>query len=92
LLIIVLTYVLTMNCVLIVVIKTILITDMKFVVVGQTTANSSQQFCSQTLGIMGTNYPLFENLTPNNEFNIMHSTTKVLSSMRTITNAQISLT
>jgi len=40
---------------------------------------------------MGTDYPVSENLTPNKEFNTMHSTTKVLSSMVTIINAQFFL-
>jgi len=41
---------------------------------------------------MGTDYPVCENMTPNKEFNTMHSTSKVLSSMGTIINEKISLT
>jgi len=41
---------------------------------------------------MGRDYAVYENMTPNKEFNTMHSTTKVVSSMGTITNEQSSLT
>ena len=76
----------------IIVLKIIHITDLKLFVVGQNIANSIHYVSSQSSVIMGRYYPVSENMTPNKEFNNMHSTTKVVSSLRTITNGQSSLT
>jgi len=63
----------------------------KLFVVGQSTLKSSQEFGSQTSEITGSNFSFSHNLTPNNDLNTMHSTTKALSSMQTITHGDISL-
>ena len=65
---------------------------MKLFVVGQNTIKSIHYVSSQSSVIMGRDYAVSENMTPNREFNTMHSTTKVVSSMRKITNGQSSLT
>jgi len=65
---------------------------LKLFVVGQSTLKSSQDFASQTFGITGSNFLFSHNLTPNNDLNMMHSTTKAMSSMQTITHGDISLT
>jgi len=52
---------------------------LKLFVLGQSTLKSSQDFASQTSGITGSNFPFSDNLTPNNDLNMMHSTTKAMS-------------
>jgi len=59
-------------------------------VVGESTPNSCHDFGSPASGIMITNILVYEKLTPNNQ--LMHSTTKVLSSMGTFSNEEIGLT
>jgi len=65
---------------------------LKLFVVGQSTLKSSQDFASQTSGITDSNLPFSHNLTPNNDLNMMHSTTKGMSSIQTITHGDISFT
>jgi len=56
-------------------------------VVGGSTPNSCQDFGSPASRIMVTNIPVYEKVTPNNQ--LMHSTTKVLSSMGTVSNVKL---
>jgi len=72
--------------------KIIQITDLKLFFVGQNTVKSIQYVSSQSSIITGRDYAVSENMTANKEVNTMHSTTKVVSSMGTITNGQSSLT
>jgi len=57
-----------------------------FVVRGST-PNSCQDLGSLASRIMITNIPVYEKVTPNNQ--LMHSTTKVYSSMSTISNVEL---
>jgi len=63
-----------------------------FFFVGQTIVNSSKQFLCQTSQNTSINDFVYVNLTLNNEFNTMHSITKVLSLMGTISNEEFGLT
>jgi len=73
---------------LIIVLKSTVVTSF----LGQTTVNSSKQFWCQTSRNTGINDYVSVNLTLDNEFNTMHSSTKVLSSMGTVSNEEIGLT
>ena len=58
----------------------------------QTIVNSSKQFLCQTSQNKSITNFVSVNLTPDNDFNTMHSITKVLSSMATIINEEFGLT
>ena len=72
--------------------KIIQIIDFKIIFVGQNTVKSIHYVSSQSSVITGRDYAVSENMTANKEVNTMHSTTKVVSSMGTITKGQNSLT
>ena len=57
------------------------------IVVGGSTPNSCEDLGSPTSEIMITNIPVYEKFTPNNQ--LMHSATKVLSSMSTVSNLEL---